>query len=524
MLIQCICRTKQVKNTAALPPAIQQRGSAKPSNKNRFLAQNKGSLGNNTTRSMPTSPALTGVNSPSLAPTSAPLSQQQADKTRAIRRPIIHKLAIGPATEEVIRRYKQDGTTNAEFKIALEKVADFDSSKWTLKQRSFKELDVFSYEEYTLEERQTAIDNAVRVYDKLRLGASEPEWERLLPEEERGTGKTLSKLQAKIATGAIKPAKAPKIKLSGADESGRDTGVEDNDEGDLFGEKVSATPQSAEMTRSHSNPPITKPKKVSEKEAQAKRLLAKSGKAQTGRVTKSAAVKSEKKTQEKGFKSSKFVNDSDEEDDYLVNNPSPPAPTTTTTTTTTTTAKTIVVRKPLPKSVSKPARDESDAKPAPTNSKPKGNNTSPVKSSPLANTPPTNASDIEDSSSSSVPTTLKRKADSQSSSTSSSLPLAKRHQKSGSSSSSSDNSSITSSNGIGSGSRRSIGKDWAERTKIHQLTQKYNAYYPKYRQLYREMESEDGPRDPEKMADLFEMQQRLQNWKREILKGHGVGV
>lgn len=523
MLIQCVCRTKQVKNTAALPPAIQQRGSAKPSNKNRFLAQNKNSLGSNTTRSMPTSPALTGVNSPSLAPTSAPLSQQQADKTRAIRRPIIHKLAVGPATEEVIRRYKQDGTTNTEFKTALEKVADFDSGKWTLKQRSFRDLDIFSYEEYTAEERQTAIDNAVRAYDKLRLGASEPEWERLLPEEERGTGKILSKLQAKIATGAIKPAKAPKIKLVGADESGRDTGVEDNDEGDLFGEKASTTPQSAEMTRSHSNPPITKPKKVSEKEAQAKRLLAKSGKTQTGRVTKSAAVKSEKKSQEKAFKSSKFVNDSDEEDDYLVNNPSPPAHATTTTTSSI--AKTNVVRKPLPKPVTKPARDESEAKPAPLNNKPKGNNTSPVKSSPLANTPPTNASDIEDSSSSSVPTTLKRKADSQSSSsTSSSLPLAKRHQKSSSSSSSSDNSSITSSNGIGSGSRRSIGKDWGERTKIHQLTQKYNAYYPKYRQLYREMESENGPRDPEKMADLFEMQQRLQNWKMEILKGHGVGV
>ena len=471
---------------------------------------------------MPTSPSLTGVNSPSLAPTSAPLSQQQADKARAIRRPIIHRLAVCPATEEVIRRYKDDVTTNTEFKTALEKVADFDNGMWTLKQRSFRDLDVFSYEEYTLEERQTAIDNAVRVFDRLRLGGSEPEWERLLPEEERGTGKILSKLQAKIATGTIKPAKGTKVKLIGADESGRDTGVEDNDEGDLFGEKASATPQSAEMTRSHSNPPITKPKKVSEKEVQAKRLLAKSGKVRAGRVTKSAAVKSEKKSQEKGFKSSKFVNDSDEEDDYLVSNPRPPAPVTTITTTT---AKTNVARKPLPKSVTKPTREESDAKPAPMNNRPKGNNTSPVKSSPLAATPPTNASDIEDSSSSSVPTTLKRKVDSQaSSSTSTSLPLAKRHQKSGSSSSSSDNSSITSSNGIGSGSRRSIGKDWAERTKIHQLTQKYNAYYPKYRQLYREMESEDGPRDQEKMADLFEMQHRLQNWKREILKGHGIGI
>jgi RNA polymerase II elongation factor ELL len=241
----------------------------KDGNKARFLSQsNTKAHPGNAARSMPTSPALTGISSPALGPTSVPLSQQQAERMKAIRRPIIHKLALGPATENVISKYKKDDATEQEFKLALDKVADLEDGKWKLKQKAFRDLDVFTYKRYTPEERQVAIDNAIHVYDKIRLATSEPEWERLLQFEERGTGKCLSKLQAKIAVGAIKPAKAPRIKVHGAEDSGRDTPTAD-DLDDLFGEKIPTTALKSEgMVRSHSNPPVTKQKKTSENSRQ----------------------------------------------------------------------------------------------------------------------------------------------------------------------------------------------------------------------------------------------------------------
>lgn len=499
--------TQHVKNI----PAVQGRGSVKPSNKNRFLAQNKNSLGSNQTRSMPSSPSLAGAASPSLAPTSVPLSQQQAERTKAIRRPIIHKLALGPASTDEIQKSKRNDTTDQEFQLALEKVADCEDGKWKLNNKLYKELDIWSYKRYTSEERQIAIDNAIRVYDKLRLNASEPEWDRLLPQEERGTGKCLSKLQAKIASGTILPKKAPKITVNGAEDSGRETAVEDDDEDDLFGDKSVIKVKAPEMTRSHSNPPTTKTKKVSEKEAQAKRLLAKPGKVISGKVTKPLASKPEKKTQQKDtkFKSSQFVSDSDEEEDTYLMDIKPkarPAPAASNNGTTTT-VKPSVERKPLPKPTTKRPRNEKDEKPA-APPKPKGHNVSPKKSSPLASSPPTNASDIEDSSPASVLRNLKRKASDETTE-----HPAKRHQKSSSVSTTSTSSSITSANGVGS-SGRMMERDWSARQQHHAMVDRFNAFYPKYFELYHTLEKMEV-KDPDKMADLVEMHKRLEKLKRD---------
>lgn len=497
----------------------------KEGNKARFLSQsNKNTLSSNAARSMPTSPALTGMSSPALGPTSVPLSQQQAEKAKAIRRPIIHKLALGPATEDDISNLKKADTTEQEFRQALEKVAELVDGKWKLKQRSFRDLDVFAYKRYTPEERQIAIDNAIHVYDKLRLSNSEPEWDRLLPMEERGTGKCLSKLQAKIAVGAIQPAKVPKIKVQEAEDSGRDTVVED-DEDDLFGEKIpTVAPKSTSMARSHSNPPVTKQKKTSEKELQAKRLLTK-GKPTKSNSAKSSDKKSAGKDSNK-IKSSEFVRDSDEEDDSyllpsaikgLVSSPQLKANGITSSQVKASTktarentnnmdSKPIVNKKPHPKNA-RDDSDEMDSKPV-VNKKPKVNNTSPQKSSPLASTPPTNASDFEDSSSSSLTNSLKRKA----TDSSSDLLTSKRHQKS---SSSSTNSSVTSSIGAVNGEERGETYWNAVRQNIS-ATKKFKAYYAKYKDLWTELHESRNP-DVQKVADLREMMERLSEMKANIL-------
>ncbi len=94
--------------------------------------------------------------------------------------------------------------------MSLDKVADLDkdSQNYVLKRNYWRELDVWIHEYASDEERQQAIDNAIKQYDKMRLTSSEPEWQKLLPREERGKGKCLSKLQRNLVQVGT-----PKIKV-----------------------------------------------------------------------------------------------------------------------------------------------------------------------------------------------------------------------------------------------------------------------------------------------------------------------
>jgi RNA polymerase II elongation factor ELL len=397
------------------------------------FATTKKSLGKGTIRSLPPSPALAGISSPSLAPTSIPASQQQAEKTKAIRNPIIHRLALGPAAEDELMKLRTSIATESEFKMAIEKVADLEDGKWKIHPRFLKDLDVWKYDYEDDTERQAAIDNAIRAYDKMRLNPSEPQWQMLLPVAERNKGKCLSKLQAKIATsGNI----APKPKTKPADDSGRDSAGEDTD---VFGEKRTKSAKSESMVRSTSQNSATKSKAAKEREAQDKRL---SGKTTAKPAPKKAPPKSAapkkaaapKKQAKETFKSSQFVNDSDEEDSYTIDTkPTPKIASSS--------KKTQPVGQNAKKASVKRKSDDMDAtddsvivaskKPKTTQNSSTSStsgsssshqrisessqsshnvasiqrsitkarakmNTSPQKSSPLASSPPTNASDMED--------------------------------------------------------------------------------------------------------------------------------
>jgi len=256
---------------------------------------------------MPSSPALSGVGSPALGPTSAPASQQQAQKDKAARKPVIHLLAADPLTESTLQDMIPE-LNQSEIKAVLSKVADplEGTNKWELRKQFYKELDVWSFHYENDADTHRAVNNAVKVYDKMRLGTSEPQWERLLEPSERGTGKCLSKLQSKIAQG---PIGRPKT-----NESGRDT------EDEHSGEKKS---NGEGMTGSGSSGPATKNKKVSEKEAQARRLLStkpskvtKPAQKQTPKAAPKSSVTKKTVPTKTGPKplSSEFVGDSDEDD------------------------------------------------------------------------------------------------------------------------------------------------------------------------------------------------------------------
>lgn len=481
-------------------------------------------------RSMPTSPAISAAGgSPSLGPALSG-SEKALERKKEQRISIIHELAAQDQTYEYLES-KWTGSPE-EFKQTLRKVADFneDKQRWIMSKPYWKELDVWNYDYDSPEMRQQAIDNAVRQYDKMRMSTTHPQWEKLLPKEERGKGKCLSKLQANLTKGpGATVQRAPQIKVQKAEDGATDSSKDDDS-------------KSVGMARSASNPLPAK-KKISDREAQQKRLLSR----KTGTTAKSASP-SKGKTQGSKTNGSKVLSqeyvvdsESDSEDQALAEKPKPAASVNGTTPPSTGPAAaaakngSAVSSKPKPvkpKQPSKPSqttastkrqRDDDDdssssgtplskrlkqkpVKPKVTappvamkhrqsdtsqNSRGsstgvshKSKNTSPAKSSPLASSPPTNASDLD-----------------QPEDTIAARPIV-------------------------SGKRPAEREQESARAKkqrpevppeVYQKARKFKVFYQKYEDLHWEISAlEDPPQN--KVADLLEMRERLQNMKSEIYR------
>lgn len=500
-------------------------------------------------RSMPTSPAISAAGgSPSLGPALSG-SEKVLERKKGQRISIIHELAAQDQTYEYLES-KWTGTPE-EFKSTLRKVADFDEGKqrWKMVKTYWKELDVWNYDYDTQEMRQQAIDNAVRQFDKMRLSTTQPQWEKLLPKEERGKGKTLSKLQANLTRGpgATVQRAAPQIKVQKPDDGAESSRDDDS--------------KSVSMARSASNPLPTK-KKLSDREAQQKRLLSR----KTGTTTKATSPTKGKAPGGKvnGGKvlSQEYVVDSDSdssENQALAVKPKPArptngaapassAPTTAARNGTPATSKPKSVKPKEPvktartaaavaaaattKATAKRRRDEEDddssssgtplskrLKQKPIKSKEtappvtvkqrhpdssqnsrgssngvsyKSKNTSPTKSSPLASSPPTNASDLdqpppEDTIAARPIINRKRPAVEREQKE----PRPKKQQ------------------------RATMASELP--SEVFQKARKFKMFYQKYEDLHYEITAlEDPPQS--KVMDLLEMRERLQSMKSEIYR------
>lgn len=396
----------------------------------------------NTARALSASPALKPIASPSHSNGNS----NAADQAKVDRAPLVHELAIKPQTIDHLRE-KWQGKPE-DFNKALEKVADQESGKWVLRARAWQELDVWNYD-YDPADREAVISTAQKKFDKARISPSDPLWEKLVPKHERGQGKGagLSKVQKRIVEGpAAASAKVPKIAVNRAEDSSNSS--KDNDDASSDKSKGGES-----MARTSSS----KGKKASASEAQAKRLLSKT-KASTPKTSPSKG----KGTQANGKKvlSAEIVENSDSSGDEAptpaaqtkaVPKPAKPAEKPKTTEKTVPKTKpTAPTPKPAPKPAAKPAPkrslpDDDDSssssglpmsnkrfkasKPLPASQqrKPRPDlkqpprdyshynshkNTSPTKSSPLASSPPTNASDMSSSSDDRLAaSSKKRKAD-----------------------------------------------------------------------------------------------------------------
>ncbi|KAK4238287.1 hypothetical protein C8A03DRAFT_15215 [Achaetomium macrosporum] len=531
-------------------------------------------------RSLPPSPALSAIGSPSLLPSGGTAQE----RVKQLRFPIIHELAVRNLSRQELLSKWHDGTEE-EFDTILGKVADLDadSQKWSLKKMFWKELDVFEYNYSYEEDRQKAINNAIKQYDRSRIGTSDPLWQKLLPKSDRGKGICLSRLQAAIAKGPA--VSAPKQKADASNPSGGDSDSASS---------VSKKGKGGEPMSRSSSQTSTGKKKLSPSEAQAKRLLSKSKKPGTAATTKPAPKASPAKTSAKGASakgrqplSKEYVSDSSSTDDEVPLSTSMAKSKTTVATASkptsqvaekpkaaqkpkeskeskepkesptlkpkvAATSKTLVQedRKDRERDTiraqvtAKPAKRPRDAEdddssssgtplskrvksglktlPAPIasaktrttsdtsqNSRgtlsavaaPKGKNTSPAKSSPLASSPPTNASDMEQD----------RAA------------LARARERERQRERERERGERDTSVSAGTAKKRpsadSLPGNKAKRPRPSQETlemaARFKRFYREYEKLHRDITNNDNP-DPNKLTDLIGMHEQLSRMKSEI--------
>ena len=318
-----LSRIKYVSDGSKLPPPITPKAAAAASLKKHSIKtkyfkrpQYRGTAQHDMTRSTPASPALGAARTPvsqtsKLTPTSA-LVNGKTQRLQALRTPLIHFLAARPASTKLLAQHlacNQDEILEVLQKIG--KPYRLDESKWDLTDKAFKELDIWNFEYSNQEDRDLAIGRAKSAYDRMRLSTQDKLWDQLLPKQERGKGKILSNLN--LHKGPIQPNNTPKIQIqqSTNDSKSQQPAGHDSDQKDRL------APSDAEpVARSKSHGPV-KRTKISEKEAQTKRLLSKGPKKAISDPKPKEAHPAVKKggAQKKSVpKSSEFVNDSDEED------------------------------------------------------------------------------------------------------------------------------------------------------------------------------------------------------------------
>lgn len=414
---------------------------------------------------------------------------------------LVHELAVQDRSSDYLKA-KWQGKPE-EFRSALEKVADkgTDTKLWSMRKSHWKELDVWKYDYDTQDERQKAIDNAVRQYDKQRLSASEPEWQKLLPKEERGKGKCLSRLQASLAKGPAQP--APKIKVQKADDSSnsKDDGDSAGSERSRGGEPMSRSNSSSMSSKSKKAPelpkkPTTANIKAPMKKTSPVKARPAASKANGGRVLSQAIIEN---SDSSGDEAPLAKQKASASKDGLSAHGRPPAPSQTknqaskrprddedsSSSSGTPLSKRLKQKQPLLSSKLKdrssdaPPKDRNSAAKSSTATAPKPKNTSPTKSSPLASSPPTNASDFEDDK---PMTSKKRKAEETVKATAS--------------------------------KRRATD---SVSTAIVNKANKFKQYYQKYESLHHEIASLDNP-PRDKVAHLRDMRDALATMKREIYR------
>lgn len=128
-----------------------------------------------------------------LRPLPSPLTASRSEaRTRAMRTATLHLLALEPLSKPDILR--QTHIPHADLSNVLDSLAIQTNGKYELTSKAYRDLDVWKFRYASQNDRQKAIDNAIRAFDRQRIEKDEKVWQMLLPEADRGKGIYLSKL------------------------------------------------------------------------------------------------------------------------------------------------------------------------------------------------------------------------------------------------------------------------------------------------------------------------------------------
>lgn len=161
------------------------------------------------------SPLLSAPNSPmhKRAPTSQPNNNHDLI-LNALRIPLIHLLAKEPATDGTLATACRAPVSYVrEFLPKIAKRSSQDNDKWQLTDKSWREVNPYKFPYQSSDDRQQAIECAIKAFDRQRLAKDDKLWQILLPREERGQGICLSRSKVK-APEALPKASTPMHKIS----------------------------------------------------------------------------------------------------------------------------------------------------------------------------------------------------------------------------------------------------------------------------------------------------------------------
>jgi RNA polymerase II elongation factor ELL len=503
-------------------------------------------------------------------PTSQPTNSHDA-VVNALRVPVIHLLAREPATEASLAATCRTSLANIRDvlpKIAKRSTADTD--KWQLTDKSFREVNPYKFPYQSSEERQQAIDSAIKSFDRQRLSKDDKLWQILLPQDQRGQGICLSRSTVK-APEAKPKASTPMHKIS-----------------DLTKKKPVAK-KTVDKAAPERKPRATKDGETKQKVTKEIEIKPKSSIKEKYLARQKLAVKEVKEVKEESTKASTPATST-----HSTSTPRPAAPLSHNTPSTDasknrakkpSTAEGNNTARAKPKM---PGRDVQRDRPAQRPFKPTMPvNTKPKNPSPLSASPPINASDLDQShpahealaaspakSSTNSDRSLKRKANDIDSDIHNNNIVAKKPQvdratpkqnpphangklnastpsstssmKRKSDDSSSSNTPSTApkvrkvanidtglasryhhnnpraSPGASSSSTTSPSMPSLSFRQTVELSQKFQKYYKKYEELYWELTEAEKPPTEAQRNDLLKMHKKLEEMKREIKAGAGM--
>ncbi|KAF2820191.1 hypothetical protein CC86DRAFT_374421 [Ophiobolus disseminans] len=160
------------------------------------------------------SPMLSAPSSPMhrRPPTSQPGNSHDTIIT-ALRVPVIHLLARQPASEASLAETCR--TSKSIMRELLPKIAKRQDTgeNWQLTDKLFREINPFKFPYQCSEDREQAIEGAIKAFDRQRLAKDDKLWQILLPREQRGQGICLSRSKVKAPEPKAK-ASTPMHKIS----------------------------------------------------------------------------------------------------------------------------------------------------------------------------------------------------------------------------------------------------------------------------------------------------------------------